>query len=402
MKILVQKYGGTSVATPEQREQVALKVKATADDGYAVAVVVSAIGRKGQPYATDSLLSLVEDHSLVSKRELDLLMSCGEIISAVCMAGVLRKHGLDVHVFTGGQAGIKTDEMHTRARIIDVDCQKVYAALQDGKVAVVAGFQGITADGEVTTLGRGGSDTTAVALGLALRAERVEIYTDVAGIMTADPRVEPRAKVLRQITYQEVLQMAQKGAKVIHPRAVELAMQRKLPIYITTTSASQEEGTVILDNVDRLFEGSIGRPVTAVAHQTGLTQFRLPALNFDQARQLYQQLAEASVSLDLISINPSSHMFVVVAEDSEKVMKTCRKLGIECEARYHVAKVSAIGTGMHGVPGVLAGIVKALTNRGISILQTSDSHMTISCLIPEKSVATAVQALHQHFNLERV
>ena len=227
MRILIQKFGGTSVATDEARACAAKKVSLAREAGYLPVVVVSAMGRNGAPYATDTLLRLVKScNPNVSERELDQMMYCGEIISAVMMTATLTAMGIPSVSLTGGQAGIITDDNFSNARIIKVQTTALQSLLKQGNVPVVCGFQGITSEGAHTTLGRGGSDTTAAALGNALDAEKIEIYTDVAGIMTADPKLVSEARLLSITTYQEVCQMAEQGAKVIHPRAVEIAMQK--------------------------------------------------------------------------------------------------------------------------------------------------------------------------------
>ena len=219
MKIIVQKFGGSSLTTQEQRMQAANKVIAAKKDGYASVVVVSAMGRTGDPYATDTLISLVKNtNKTINPRELDLLLNCGEIISAVVLCQLFNSLGYEATVLTGCQAGIITDNSFTEAKILKVKPDKIIKNLKENKIVIVTGFQGITEDGELTTLGRGGSDTTAAALGVALNAEFVEIFTDVDGIKTADPRIVKDAKTLEVVTYNEICQLAQQGAKVIHPR----------------------------------------------------------------------------------------------------------------------------------------------------------------------------------------
>ena len=245
MRILVQKFGGTSVSTAENRRLAAEKISHAIEEGFSPVVVISAMGRNGQPYATDTLIGVArEAHSLLSRRELDMMMGCGEIISAVVMASTLQNFGLDAIVLTGGQSGIITDNQFGHARILKVDPSRVRAELAVGKIPIVCGFQGVSAEGDLTTLGRGGSDTTASALGAALPAETIEIYTDVDGIMTADPRLVPHAHILDRISYAEVSQLAHQGAKVIHPRAVEFAMQKNIPLVVKSTF-SNAPGTLI-------------------------------------------------------------------------------------------------------------------------------------------------------------
>ncbi len=245
MKILVQKFGGTSLATPELRDRVAHHVRTALDEGYRLVVVVSAMGRKGAPYATDTLLEWVKNNGdALPPREMDLLLHCGEIISASVLASLLRSKGIDCCVLTGGQARIITNDDHTNAQIITVNPVRVRQELEKGRVPIVAGFQGRTTEGEITTLGRGGSDTTATALGVALGAEMVDIFTDVNGIMTAYPRIVEDAVALNTVTYTEMCNLAFQGAKVIHPRAVEIAMQTNVPIRVRSTLADSP-GTLV-------------------------------------------------------------------------------------------------------------------------------------------------------------
>ena len=247
MRVIVQKFGGTSIATPDGRAKVSEKIKEALEQGCKVLAVVSAMGRAGDPYATDTLISLAREISKqVTPRELDLLMACGENIATVVMVQTLKANGIEASAFTGGQAGILTDHQFNNARIVEIKPDNLHQCLAEDRVAVVAGFQGVTTDGEVTTLGRGGSDTTASALGVALNAEVIEIFTDVDGIMTADPRLVPQAKPLTTMTYNEVCEMAHLGAKVVHPRAVEIAMEGRIPLRIRSTF-SDAPGTLITD-----------------------------------------------------------------------------------------------------------------------------------------------------------
>lgn len=277
MRIIVQKFGGTSVATPLQREKAARKVMESRANGYSPVVVVSAMGRKGEPYATDTLLGLIKDiHENADPREQDLIMSCGEVISTVIMTETLRKMGCDAVGLTGGQAGIITDESFGNTRIVEVHPQRVMDYLKLGKVVVVAGFQGISKSGEITTLGRGGSDTTAAALAVALGAEAVEIYTDVEGVMTADPKMVPEARPLTVVSYSEIVEMAHLGAKVVHPRAVEIAMEGGVPIRIKNTF-SDAPGTLVCDSSVAPKKTVIksDRVARGIAHLTNIGQIRL-------------------------------------------------------------------------------------------------------------------------------
>ncbi len=403
MKILVQKFGGTSVATPEVREQVVGQIAKAKEQGYSVVVVVSAMGRTGDPYATDTLIGLLRSIGReVPPQELDLIMSCGELISAAVLTQTLNVNGHEATAFTGARAGIITDDNFGSARILRVEPQKVNEALQKGKIAVVAGFQGRTEDWEVTTLGRGGSDTTATALGAALKAELVEIYTDVDGIMTADPRLVPDAKSLRVITYQEVLEMAHLGAKVIHPRAVEIAMSERIPVKIKSTFLDGP-GTLISDEStpQRGLEEA-GRPVTGIAYVDGVAQIKVRTqedFNHGLGLEVFQAMADANISVDLINVSPELISFIVAESLAEKAGMALEKLPVEVEVNPGFAKISAVGVGMRGVPGVMAKVVEALTEADIHIAQTTDSHTSISCLVRHEDLARATQALHSKFGL---
>ncbi len=270
MKILVQKFGGTSVSTHERREDVVNKVIKAKKDGYFPVVVVSAMGRKGQPYATDTLLSLISDNFKVkNKLACDLIMSCGEIISAVVLSDEISKRELHAVPITGAQASIITDDNYNEASVINVDPKKLFEIIGSNKIPIVSGFQGISKSGFITTIGRGGSDVTAVLLGNALKAEKVEIYTDVDGIMTADPRVVADASLIKEISYNEVFQLADQGAKVIHPRAVRIAMNSNIPLVIKNT-LNNSTGTIIsnsiMENQDRIISG-----ITSVNNRVQIT-----------------------------------------------------------------------------------------------------------------------------------
>ena len=271
MEIIVQKFGGTSVSTEERRKQLATKVKAAIDNGMSPVVVVSAMGRKGDPYSTDTLLSLVGKKFMSdNKNAQDLLMSCGEIISSVVVCNTLYNYGIKAAPLTGGQAGILTDDNFTNASFINTDPSKVLELVKNGIVPVVTGFQGITKDGLITTLGRGGSDTSACILGVALKAKEIEIYTDVDGIMTADPRLVDDVSLIDEVTYNEVYQLADQGAKVIHPKAVDLAKKANIPLIIKNTM-SDSKGTLIIRDVSEENK----RFITGITHLDNRIQVRV-------------------------------------------------------------------------------------------------------------------------------
>ena len=404
MRVIVQKFGGTSVAKPEGREQVVKKVREAINQGYGVVVVVSAMGRAGDPYATDTLIGLargVLKH--VKPRELDLLMSCGENISTVVMVQTLKANGIEAKAFTGGQAGIITDHNFNNARIVEIKPDNLFRCLEEGKVAVVAGFQGITADGEVTTLGRGGSDTTGAALGVALKAEVVEIYTDVDGIMTADPRLVPQAKPLAEMTYSEVCEMAHLGAKVVHPRAVEIAMEGRVPLRIRSTF-SDSLGTLICDgnNIGQV-EIRSDKVVTGLAHISEMALVKIQSdedMNKNgQVLEVFQLMAKAGISVDMIQVSPNQIGFILQEDYSDRAREVLAGLGLRISAEKGFAKVAIVGSGMRGVPGVMARMVKGLQRAGLSIYHSTDSHTNIACLVKREEMCNALQALHDEFEL---
>lgn len=410
MRIVVQKFGGTSVATPEAREAVVQRVLDARAKGLTPVVVVSAMGRAGDPYATDTLIQLARSvYHDTAPRELDLLISCGEIISAVIMANTLKKAGVEkAVVLTGGQAGIITDRQFGNARILRVEPEHLNRHLERGDLVVVAGFQGMTADGDITTLGRGGSDTTAAALGVALRAEVVEIFTDVDGVMTADPRIVPEARTLRVVSYDEVLQMANEGARVIHPRAVELAQRASLPLRVRHTF-SDSPGTMITHT----YEADASSPqwrngcvITGVAQKPGVAQIAVYPPRGEESPnidlQVFRPLADAGISVDLINVFPDRKAFVVLESEGPRAKSILEQQGFRVEMRPGCAKVSVVGAGMRGIPGVMARVVEALSEAGVEILQTADSHVTISCLVRREEMERAVRALHAKFKLDSV
>ncbi|BAB06119.1 aspartate kinase [Halalkalibacterium halodurans] len=402
MKIIIQKFGGTSVKTAEVREMAAKHVEKAVEGGYKVVVVVSAMGRSGDPYATDTLLQLV-DTKTIAKREQDLLVSCGEIISSVVFTELLLKKGIQATAMTGAQAGFRTNEEFTNAKIVDMKVDRLKKTLVHQDVVVVAGFQGQSPTGETTTLGRGGSDTSATALGAALDAEWVDIFTDVEGIMTADPRIVSEARPLDTMTYNEVCNMAYQGAKVIHPRAVEIAMQAKIPIHIRSTY-SDGKGTLVTSMLTEAGARDVqDRIITGIAHMSGVTQIKVHAKDgeFDLQEKVFRAMAAEKISVDFININLTGVVYTVMDEVADRAIEVLRELGFDPEVKRHCAKVSAVGAGMTGVPGVTAKIVAALSQENIRILQSADSHTTIWVLVSEDDLTKAVNALHRMFHLEQ-
>ncbi|MGG7097491.1 aspartate kinase [Clostridium sardiniense] len=398
MKIVVQKFGGTSVSTKERRQKVVEKVKSAIDEGYSPVVVVSAMGRSGDPYATDTLLSLVGDKfKNTNKLASDLLMCCGELISSVVMSNELFDAGIDAIPLTGGQAGIKTDNVFTNAKHLDVDPKQILDFVSKGRVPVVTGFQGMSEDGFFTTLGRGGSDTSAAILGVALEAEQIEIYTDVDGIMTADPRIVKDASLINVISYNEVFQLAEQGAKVIHPRAVDIAMKSNVPLFIKNTM-SDAKGTLINNNGDL----NNGKIITGITHQNDRIQVKIKAkenLNNPKYKDLLSLLAANKISLDLINIFPEQQIFTIGENKKKELEKILDAINIKYSLTENCSQLAVIGSRMAGIPGVIAKIVRSLNENNIEVLQTADSHMTIWCLIHSDNVAEAINALHKSFEL---
>jgi aspartate kinase len=401
MRILVQKFGGTSVRTGEARTAAINKVIAARKSGYSPVVVVSAMGRAGEPYATDTLIKIAREAAgyEINPRDNDLLMSCGEIISSVIMAGAFEACGYSARAVTGWQAGIYTNDRFGDATYFEVDTARLYEMLNAGIIPVVTGFQGITRNGDVTTLGRGGSDTTAAILGSALHAEAIEIYTDVDGIMTADPRLLPEARVLSDVSYNEVFQMADNGAKVIHAKAVEIAMRGNVPLIVRNTM-SDAAGTRISSDILNL-EASTDDVLSSIAYISGRAQVKAEGLTASVEKNLFQALAQAGISIDLINVFPESVVFTIDEDKLEKAQSILDELKCVYSLTPELGKVSAIGSRMRGVPGVMARIIRALSEEGVTVMQTSDSHMTISCLVKQEEAQKAVRALHEEFRLSK-
>lgn len=398
MNIIVQKFGGTSVRDEQSRLSALVHVQRAVREGYKVVVVVSAMGRKGDPYATDTLLSLAgSGGGMLTKRETDLLMSTGELISSLVFSAMLKENGLSSVALTGGQAGFVTDHDHMNAKIVEIEPARLLKEFEACDVVVVAGFQGASKAGEVTTLGRGGSDTSAAALGAALQADFIDIFTDVNGIMTADPRIAQNARPLSVVTYTEVCNMAYQGAKVIHPRAVEIAMQAKVPLRIRSTY-SDETGTLVTSSPDEN-RGSDTRDrlVTGIAHVTGITRVRVQT---GEQAHIFQLMAAEGISVDFINISEDRVTYTIADSDVPKAKQCLEESGYTPIIDPKCAKVSVVGAGMTGVPGVTSKIVSALAAQGINIMQSADSHTTIWVLVKEEQMPAAVNALHDTFLLQ--
>lgn len=403
MKIIVQKFGGTSVRDEKSRKHALGHIQRALVEGYKVVVVVSAMGRKGDPYATDTLLSLIgASGSKISKREQDLLLSCGETISSVVFTNMLLENDINATSLTGAQAGFRTNNDHTNAKIIEMKCDRLLRELEYSDVVVVAGFQGAAKNGDITTIGRGGSDTSAAALGAALNAEWIDIFTDVEGVMTADPRIAENARPLPIVTYTEVCNMAYQGAKVIHPRAVEIAMQAKVPIRIRSTYSDNLGTLVTTLNKENRGSDIKERLVTGIAHVSNVTQIKVFAKKdqYNLQAEVFKAMANEKISVDFINISPNGVVYTVADEMTDRALSVLQELGHEPAVERNCAKVSVVGAGIAGVPGVTSKIVTALSEQGVRILQSADSHTTIWVLVKQEELIKSVNALHDAFQLE--
>lgn len=396
MKIVVQKFGGTSVSSKEKRKEAINKILKAKEHGISPVVVVSAMGRLGEPYSTDTLLSLLDENfKKYNHLQTDLMMCCGEIISSVVFSNELYNSGVSAVPLTGGQAGIITTDDFTNAELIEVNKERIMELLKQDKIPVVTGFQGVTIDGYFTTLGRGGSDTSASILGVALKAEKIEIYTDVDGIMTADPRIVSEAELITEITYSEVFQFANQGAKVIHPRAVEVAMRGGIPLVVKNTM-NDTEGTIISGSVHK----NSSAVITGITHIKDRVQILISAED-NSGNKYYdyilELLAKNNISIDLINVFPTKNIFTIDKSQIDNFEILMLNNNIKFESIEDCNKIALIGNGMRGVPGVMARIIRVLKESNIEVLQTADSHTTIWCLVREVDVVKAIQSLHKEF-----
>ena len=404
--LVVAKFGGTSVATPKGRKAVVARVSERHARGQRVVVVVSAMGRDGAPYATDTLLKLaaVDDHEL-APRELDAIAACGEDLSAAVLASQLIASGLPALSLRGFQAGIITDGVFQNARIDRIEADAILRRLEEGTIVVVTGFQGVSREGDITTLGRGGSDTSAVALGVALKADLVEIFTDVDGIYSADPRVVPDAQLIRQLPYREASEMAHSGAGVLHPRAAEIAERHGLAVRIRNTFAD-DPGTLLTPGEEAGGGGLDPRDTRlarAVTSRGGVAQLTVADGRFgassERACMLLTSLAEARISLDMINVLPDQLVFTVPGGARKTASDVVAELGYAPHVRADCAKVTLVGGGIHGVPGVVARIARLLVAADVRILQSVDSSTIVSVLVEGALERRAVRALHAGFHL---
>jgi len=404
MALKVQKYGGTSVADIERINNVADRVQKTYNTGDKVVVVLSAMSG-----VTDNLISLAKQAAKTpDKRELDVLLATGEQTTAALLAMILKSRGYKAKSFLGFQAGIHTDKTSGKARIMDIDCENIQEALENGHIAVVAGFQGIDNDGTITTLGRGGSDTSAVAIASSLKADVCEIFTDVDGVYTTDPRICSTARKINKISYEEMLEMAILGAKVLQIRSVEFAKKYNVPIHVRS-SFNEEEGTMVVNESSDM-ESVIVSGITLDMNEARITLKRVP----DQpgvSAKIFTPLAQAEISVDMIIQNTRSGgetdlTFTVTKDDFERAKEISEKIAkeigaIEILTAEEIAKVSVIGLGMKSHSGVAATMFQALASENINIRLISTSEIRISCIILAKYAELAVRTLHSAFGLDQ-
>jgi len=406
MPIIVQKFGGTSVADSEKIRNVARAIIKEKKEGNSVVTVVSAMG-----HTTDMLIKLAgEITSMPCNREMDMLLSTGEQVSIALLAMAIQAEGHDAISLNGWQAGIMTEEAHSKARILDIKTSRIEGYLDEGKIVIVAGFQGVTHDAEITTLGRGGSDTSAVALAAALKAKRCDIYTDVDGVYTADPRIVPTAKFLKEISYEEMLELARVGANVLHPRSVETAKQFNVPMRVRSTFKLDNLGTLII-GVDDM---EVHKAVTGVARDN--SQIRVVIGDVPDrpgnAAKLFRLLADYELSVDMIiqsyarNTNNTNDIAFTINKDDVVKFEGLKGQISELLGQTNIlmdddiSKVSIVGAGMIDRPGIAADMFSTLARENINIKMISTSEIKISCLVEQKESEKALIALCKTFELD--
>ncbi len=404
MALIVQKYGGTSVGNPEKIKAVAERVLGYSRQGHEMVVVLSAMSGE-----TDRLIALANSvQEQPDTREMDVLLSTGEQVTVSLFAMAVKAAGYDAISFLGDQVKILTSSMHTKARIKNVDTDKVKAHLAQGKIVIVAGFQGVDENGDITTLGRGGSDTTAVALAAALKADQCEIFTDVEGVYTTDPNICPAAHKIERISYDEMLELASLGAKVLDIRSVGLAKRYKVPLHVRSTFV-ETEGTWVIEE-DKAMESMLVSGVTYNKNEARLTISRVP----DKpgiAAKIFMPISDSGIVIDMIIQNTragdlTDMTFTVPRTDYKKALGILQEVAADIGAEEvssadNIAKVSIVGVGMRNHSGIASTMFHVLANEGINIMMISTSEIKVSCVIEEKYTELAVRALHDAFALEK-
>ena len=412
MALIVQKYGGTSVGTVDRIENVAEKIGAFRERGHQLVVVVSAMS--GETNRLTELATAIQPQP--DSRELDVLLSTGEQVTIALLSMALKQRGIPARSFTGGQVHIRTDDAHNKARIVEIDDKRMRASLANGEVVVVAGFQGVDEHGNITTLGRGGSDTTAVALAAALEADECQIYTDVDGVYTTDPRVEPNARRLKHITFEEMLEMASLGSKVLQIRAVEFAGKYNVPLRVLSSfdddveaQASGQTGTLISYEEDGMEQAKISG-IAFNKDEAKLTVLGVPD-HPGVAYQILGPIGAANIEVDMIIQNigadgTTDFTFTVHRNDFSRAEEVLKKVANELGAREVIAddkivKLSLVGVGMRSHAGIASQMFEILANEGINIRMISTSEIKVSVVVDEKYLELGVRALHSGFGLEQ-
>jgi aspartate kinase len=404
MALIVQKFGGTSVGSTEKIKAVAKRVLEYQEQGNQMVVVLSAMSGE-----TDRLTNLAQDiQKIPNRREMDMLLSTGEQVTIALFAMAVKEMGADAVSFLGDQIAIRTDNMHTKARIKNIDTEKILNNLEQGKIVTVAGFQGVTDDGDITTLGRGGSDTTAVALAAALKADACEIFTDVDGVYTTDPNICTKARKIDKISYDEMLELASLGAKVLDIRSVGLAKRYKVPLHVRSTF-TKNEGTWVVEE-DKIMESMLVSGVTYNKNEARITIKNVP----DQpgiAAKIFLPISDAGILVDMIIQNTSdSHLtdmtFTVMRSDYARAMEILKEVAREIGAESvtgdeDIAKISIVGVGMRNHSGIASTMFQILANEGINMEMVSTSEIKVSCVVAEKYTELAVRALHDAFALDK-
>jgi len=393
-QVVVHKYGGTTLKDPRQLRCCGENICKAYNNGLRPVVIVSAMGRDGDPYATDTFLGLAYAISpSPAARELDMLMACGELVSATLLAVQLQELGCPAMALTGSQVGIITDDNHGNSEIKAVEIKRIRQVLEAGLIPVICGFQGVTASGELTTLGRGGSDITAVAVAAALKLDSATIYTDVPAIKTADPKLVKNARPIYQLHYQEILEMAIEGARVIHPRAVERAMADDVRIVITSLANSDTPPTEI---GPRSGIGKGEGVIRAITHISEVTQYRFSQEPTKMAA-LLDKIAAAGIELDLVNLGDTGHSLTVASKDAKAMGKILEEGKVSALRREDCSKISLIGAGIRGVSKLINRIYKPLMEGNIPVYHTSDSYTQIALLVPQEKLKEAVNRLHEVF-----